>query len=64
MCKFWHDYIHLERREKGKLCYMDSNNIRVYIKTEEIYSDISKDVETRLDSLNYELDRPLSKGKK
>ena len=43
---------------------MDSNNIRVYIKTEEIYSDISKDVETRLDSLNYELDRPLSKGKK
>ena len=35
----------------------------VYIKTEVIYSDIAKDVETRFDTVNYELDRPLPKGK-
>ena len=30
----------------------------------DIYSDISKDVETRLDTSNYELDKPLPKRKK
>ena len=35
----------------------------VYMKTEIIYSDIAKDVETRFDTVNYELDRPLPKGK-
>ena len=35
----------------------------VYIKTDYIYKDIAKDVETRFDTSNYELDIPLSKGK-
>ena len=35
----------------------------VYIKTEDIYADIVKDVETRFDTSNHELDRPLPKGK-
>ena len=34
----------------------------IYIKT-DIYKDIAKDVETRFDTSNYELDRPLPKGK-
>ena len=42
---------------------MDTDSFIVYIKTEGIYSDISNDVETRFDTLNYEFDRPLSKGK-
>ena len=33
----------------------------VYIKTDDIYKDIAEDVETRFDSSNYELDRPLPK---
>ena len=36
----------------------------VYIKRNDIYSDIVKDVETRFDISNYELDRPLPKEKK
>ena len=40
---------------------MDS--FTVYMKTEGIYSDIAKDVETRFDTSNYELNRPLPKGK-
>ena len=42
---------------------MDTNSFIVYIKTEGIYVDIPKDVETRSDTSNYKLDRPLSKGK-
>ena len=33
------------------------------VKTNDIYIDIVKDVETRFDTLNFEIDRPLSKGK-
>ena len=41
------------------LCYMDTDSFIVYIKTVDIYSDIIKDVETKFDTSNYELDRPL-----
>ena len=43
---------------------MDTDRFTVYIKTEDIYSDIAKDFETRFDTSNYELNRPLPKGKK
>ena len=42
---------------------MDTVNFIVYIKTEDIYVDIAKDVEIRLDTSYYELVRPLPKGK-
>ena len=42
---------------------MDTNSCIVYIKTNGIYKDIAKDVETRFDTSKYELDRPLPKGK-
>ena len=38
---------------------MDTESFVVYIKTEEIYKDIAEDVETRFDTSNYELYRPL-----
>ena len=38
-------------------------DIDSYIKTEDIYSDNGKDVETEFDTSNYELDRPLPKEK-
>ena len=34
-----------------------------YVKTDDIYKDIAEDVETRFDTSNFELDRPLPKGK-
>ena len=34
---------------------MNTDNFVVYINMEEIYVDIPKDVETRFDTLNYEL---------
>ena len=42
---------------------MDRDSFIIYIKTEDIYKDIAEIVETRFDTSNYELDRPLSKGK-
>ena len=41
---------------------MDTGGFIVYIKTDDIHKDIVKDVETRFDASNYELDRPLPKG--
>ena len=36
----------------------------VYIKTDDIHKNIAEDVETRFDTSNYELDKPLPKEKK
>ena len=63
MYEFWYDYVKPKFDEKAKLCYMDTGSFIVYIKTDDIYNDIAKDVETRFDTSNYELDRPLPKGK-
>ena len=42
---------------------MDTGSFIVYIKTNDIYKYIAEDVETRFDTSNYELDRPLPKGR-
>ena len=43
-----------------KLCYINTDSFIVYRKTENIYSDIAKDVKTGFDASIYELDRSLS----
>ena len=53
----------MEKKKKAKLCYMDTDSFTVYIKANDIYKDTAADVETRFDTSNYELDRPLLKGK-
>ena len=50
--------------EKEKLCRRDTDSFIVYIRTEDIYVHVAKGVEKRVDTSNYELDRPLTKGKK
>ena len=42
---------------------MDTDSLIVHIKAGDIYKDIAEDVETRFDTSNYELERPLPKGK-
>ena len=49
---------------KSKLYYTDTETFIVYIKAEGIYVDITKDFQTRFDTSNFELDRPIPKGKK
>ena len=64
MYEFSYDYIKPEYVEKAKLCYMNTGSFIVYIKTDDIYKDIAEDVETRFDTSNYKLGRPLPKEKK
>ena len=49
--------------KKAALCHMDTKSLVVYKKVKDILLDIAKDVETRFDTSNYELERPLPKGK-
>ena len=42
---------------------MDTDSIIVYIKRDDIYKNIVEVIETTSDTSNYELDRPLPKGK-
>ena len=63
MYEIWYDYVKPEYGEKAKLCHINTDSFLVYIKTDDIYKDIAKDVETRIDTSNYELDRPVPKVK-
>ena len=49
--------------ERTKLSHIDTDSFIVYINTEDIYVDIAKGVKARFDTSNYELERPLPKGK-
>ena len=42
---------------------MDTDSFIIHIKTDDIYKDIAEDVERKFDTSNYELNRPLPKGK-
>ena len=63
MYEFWYDYIKPKYNDKVKLCYMDTDSFIMSIKTNDFYKDIANDVEKRFDTSNYELNRPLPKGK-
>ena len=67
MREFRYDYVKPKYDEKAKLCYMDTDNFILYIKTDNFQKDIAGDVETRFDTSSYELEcnsirRPLPKG--
>ena len=62
--EFWYDYLKPKYGENVKLCYMDTDSFIVHVKTDDISEDSAKHAEIRLDSLtNFEIDRPLPKGK-
>ena len=52
---FWYDYVKAMNKEKAKLFYMDTDRFMVYIKTEDIYVDIT------WDTSNYEQEIQLPK---
>ena len=63
MFEFWYDYVKPKYDKNEKFCYMDTNSFIVHVKTEYIYKDIAENFETRSDTSNFELARPLLKGK-
>ena len=63
ICELWYDFIKPNYQQNAKLCYIDTDSFIIYIKTEDVYEDIANDVEKRFDTSNYEVNRPLPKGK-
>ena len=61
--EFWYDYIKPKYQNNAKPCYMDTYSFVIHIKTEDVYKDIADDVEKIFDTSNYEINRPLPKGK-
>ena len=59
MYDFWYDYVNQNIIIRAKLCYMGI----LYTKIDDIHKDTSEAVGERLDTSNYELDRPLPKWK-
>ena len=56
-------YVKPKYGEKAKMCYMDTDRFIAYKKTDDIYKNIAKYVQIKFDTSNYELDRPLPKGR-
>ena len=65
MYKFWYDYIKPKYGDRAKLCYTDTDNFIIYIKTKDFFEDISNDVERWFETSNYDKTdkRPLPIGK-
>ena len=66
MYEFWYDSIKLKYQQNANLCYMDTDSVIIQIRTEDVYEDIADDIEKRLDTPNYEINRqfPTKKNKK
>ena len=63
ICEFWYGYLKPKYGEKIKLCYMDTDSLIPFIKTEHFYEDIADDVQKIFDTSDYEVDIPLPTGK-
>ena len=60
MYEFWYDYIKLKYGENVQPLH-NTGSFVVHVKTDDIYKDIAENVETNIDTTNFELDRPLPK---
>ena len=63
MYELWYDYLKMKCKRNTRIMLHGTGSFIVYIKTEDIYVDIEKDVETRFYSLNYESESLLHRGK-
>ena len=59
--EFWHDHLKLKYGENAELSYMDTDSFIFYVKTEDVYKEITKDADVRFGTSNFEWGRPLPK---
>ena len=52
--EFWYDYIKSRYKDKGKLCYMDTDSFVINVFAQEFFDDINNDVERWFDTSNYD----------
>ena len=53
MYEFHYDYVVPKYSDRLKLCYMDTDSLVYHIKTEDFYTDIADDVQTRFNTSGY-----------
>ena len=53
MYEFHYDYMVPKYSDRLKLCYMDTDSLVYHIKTEDFYTDIADDVQTRFNTSGY-----------
>ena len=63
MYEFLYDNVKPQYGGNPKLCFMDTDSFIVHVETVDIQKDIAEDDEIRFDTSDYELDKPLPKGK-
>ena len=65
MFEFWYDYLRPMYDDKIRLCYTDTDNFIMHIKTDDFYKDIRADVDKWFDTSNFNKNdnRPLEIGK-
>ena len=63
MYEFWYDYMKPKYDNNVKLCYMDTDSFIIDIKMDDFYKNITNDVECKFDTSNYEVNKPLPKGR-
>ena len=61
--EYLNDYTKPKYGDKTKLCYTDMNSLTVHVKSEDVYSELLRDVEKIFDASSYEAERPLPIGK-
>ena len=61
MYKFWYDYIKPKYEDRSKLCYTNTDSFIIHIITEDLFADISDNVERWFNTSNYDENekRPL-----
>ena len=64
MYELWYDYVKRKYKDKGKLCYTDTDSFVINISTEDLFEGINNDVERWFDISNYDKNdkRPLQIG--
>ena len=63
MYQSWYDYVKPKYGQNTKALYMNTGSFIVHVKIDDIYKDIAENVEIRFDISNFEIDKPLPKGK-
>ena len=61
--EYWYDYAKPKHGDRVKPCYTDTDSFIINVKSEDVYADLPEDLETKFDTSNYLVDRPLLIGK-
>ena len=57
MYKYWYDYAKPKSGAKAKLWFTDRDSLILYVKSEDVYEHLARDIEQRFDTSNYEDER-------